>query len=502
MAFNLGAFAGGLAQGGLNTYTTLKEQERRDQEAAQRAQEFEWRKAEKAREAAIEQAAAETQAKVGGTDYAPSLQQTAGIGPQQARALAINTGAGGDEFDRAVAESVQGVLRENAQRQGAALPENAPMVGTRYTQEQADTEYINRLRGISRKAAREEETGALGLKAAQRQERYAVNQENALGFQSQIMKELQETKGDIGAIIEKHFIPLYNENKLPGLNDGGTAKLVPSAMGGDKAIVITSKDGKETQLPANIQTLQMLTGKTQELMMASSSPESYWKHKEQSLKERQVGVQETELAAKLKADLFGAQAKQAIGAANASNAHAGVYNNMVKLSNENKDARAAMKPYLDEYAAMSPEDQAGSKGQSVLLKGATAAAQKSGDITGIVAQLKKPDVDQSIKVNADGTVTKGGVLYVPDPNKPGDYKPAGGLKQSKLDRLIDADVKAGSSVEQAVAVPGRPLYNATTSALQRMANRPKGVSAAEASDAQRELDARKGEDRMTALPSR
>ena len=50
-----------------------------------------------------------------------------------------------------------------------------------------------------------------------------------------------------------------------------------------------------------------------------------------------------------------------------------------------------MQPFLDEFAQLTPEDQAGAKGQAVLLKGATAGAQKSKDLSGIVSMLRKPD---------------------------------------------------------------------------------------------------------------
>lgn len=48
-------------------------------------------------------------------------------------------------------------------------------------------------------------------------------------------------------------------------------------------------------------------------------------------------------------------------------------------------------------------------------------------------------------------------------------------------------------------VAGRPLFNMANSELQSMAKRPKGVSVAEAADAQRELDSRKGEGRVSGF---
>lgn len=106
-------------------------------------------------------------------------------------------------------------------------------------------------------------------------------------------------------------------------------------------------------------------------------------------KNAQTGADE--LKAKMDAGLFGAQAEQARGAAASSRAHAGVYNNMVSLSKKNAEAGEAMKPYVKKFEALTPEQQAGPEGQALLLEAATAAARKSGDITGILNALKKPD---------------------------------------------------------------------------------------------------------------
>ncbi|MDA8260216.1 MAG: hypothetical protein M0Z99_32060 [Betaproteobacteria bacterium] len=50
---------------------------------------------------------------------------------------------------------------------------------------------------------------------------------------------------------------------------------------------------------------------------------------------------------------------------------------------------------------------------------------------------------------------------------------------------------------QAVTVPGRPLYNTGQKELARLAARPKGVSPAQAQEAQDEIDRRKGESRIS-----
>lgn len=404
MALNLGAFAGGLAQGGVNTYRTLQDIESQKQERELRAMQMEDIKREREGKEALRQAIGE-------------IPQADTVPVQQ-----FGTGTGGVDEDRPMVQQPmsQQDKMANFQQRAVAL-------------------------GADPTAVQHYAAGNYQLQNAGRSERYAQQQEHALGFQKNIMADLTASKGDVGAVLEKHFIPLYNENKLPGLNDGGTAKLVDNAMGGGKAVLITAKDGKQSTLPADLNTLQMLTGKAQEMMMASSSPENYWKHKENYLKEqsneiaaRGVGVHEKELDEKIKSGLFPAQTKQALGAAAASNAHAAVYNNMAKLAADNKAAGEVMKPFLAEFSALTPEEQQGSKGIAVLTAGAAAAAKKTGDITGVINALKKPDLDTKITVNPDGSVTKGGVLYVPDPSKPGMFKPAEGLGPSNLDKAIAA----------------------------------------------------------------
>jgi hypothetical protein len=50
-----------------------------------------------------------------------------------------------------------------------------------------------------------------------------------------------------------------------------------------------------------------------------------------------------------------------------------------------------MKPFLEEFAKLSPEDKKGEKGEAILLEMATAAARKTNDVTGILNALRKPN---------------------------------------------------------------------------------------------------------------
>ena len=389
-----------------------------------------------------------------------------------------------------------------------------------YSEDQAQLDYLRRLRGLDVTRAQQYEKGALELGELQRGSRYAQRQENALGFNQAVIKDLTDSNGDAAAVIEKRFIPLYNENKLPGLADGGTAKIVPSAVGGGKSILITDKDGKATTLPADMSTLQKLTSHAQELMMRSSTPENYWKGKEQDIKERNAASQETsakasalsaetnasELQQKIKSDLFGAEARlkgaqatSALANAEQARAHAGVYRNMVDLAKSNKEAGEAVKDALAKYEALTDAEKAGAKGQQVLTEGALAAAKKTGDITGIMNVLKKPDksqapeIDPKLKEAAYKEYAEAGT----DPKTLATIraKYPGVFGQSALDKALAGKTAAPAAPE----VPGRPLFNKSTEELTRIAKRAIGTSSAEAREAQAELDARRGETSLKAV---
>lgn len=106
-----------------------------------------------------------------------------------------------------------------------------------------------------------------------------------------------------------------------------------------------------------------------------------------------------------------------------------------------------------------------------------------------------------LKIDANGNVVKDGRLFVPDPKVPGKFLPAQGLEPSALDRAIERDLagQGGGAGPQASAVPGRPLMNVDSAELEKVAARPRGVSPAEAAEAMRELQLRRGEPRMSGF---
>lgn len=396
MAFNFGAFAGGLAQGGANTYFRMGEAQRQEEELAIRKQEAAYQEEMRNQERKLNEITGQTlgmgDTRVTGRDY---TGVTGGIDTAEP---ALKTEA----------YSPQQKMADFKQRAlGAGIP-------------------LQKVTAVS---------------SAQRAEKYAEREEMALGFNQQIRDEIAANPTNLGAVFKKHFQTPYNEGKLPGLGDGKTAEVAPMGTGGE-SIVLRDEKGKAVRtIPLTIDTIEAITKKWGDLMMRDANPANYWKSREEDLKARDVGVREKELDEKVKAGLFGAQAKQALGAANASNAHAAVYGNMLTLAKENKAAGEAMKPFIEQFSALTPEEQQGSKGIALLTQGAAAAAKKTGDVTGIISALKKPDADTKMTVNPDGTVTQGGVLYVPDPAKPGAYKPATGIGPSALDKAIADKLK-------------------------------------------------------------
>lgn len=255
MGFNLGAFAGGAAQGSLNTYMSLQQIENMKQEQALRELQIAEAKSNAEEKAGIKSAAASTYGQVGAPETAlPGRRLT-----ESEVADAYNIDQGG-----------------------------VPQVPVKkYTRDQADADYLAKVRAINPEKAIDVEAKQLQISGGKRTERYAQKQEMALGLQQSVFDTMKENNGDIPATINTHFIPLVNKGLIPEYKH---AEIVDGAMGG-KTIIATAKDGTKKTLPADIDTLELLTGKAQELMMASSTPENYWHAKEMKVKETTAAAQ-------------------------------------------------------------------------------------------------------------------------------------------------------------------------------------------------------------------
>lgn len=158
---SLGLFAAGLAKGGIDTYSTLEDIERKKKESERaertlKMQETEFNQKQEERQA-LKDAADQTYGRVGKDALSGNLQNDAGIGAQQAQGLQVNSGDAA--FDAADRAQLADTLRANAKAQGAAVPELP-----KYTREQAAKDYADRLYAIDPTKGQQAEAGALALK--------------------------------------------------------------------------------------------------------------------------------------------------------------------------------------------------------------------------------------------------------------------------------------------------------------------------------------------------
>ena len=451
MGFNLGAALGAAAQSGVNTYTKLGEEQRQEEELNMRRQEAAYQEEQRNQERELN------------------------------RITALTLGAGDK---RMVAD--QGTVNPNYE--GADGPAATGYKEVAYTPQQQMADFKQRALGAGIPLQK-----VTAVSGAHRAEKYAEKEEMALGFSQQVMDDIRANPTDLGAVFKKHFEPLYNEGKLPGLSDGKTVEVLPG-KGGTQSLLFRDAKGNPTQppVPLDIHAMEAITQKWGDLMMKSASPANYWKSRETDLKAREVKVKE---------DLVPSEIAKNKAVANQANAHASVYGNMLQTAKDNKEAGKAMQPFIDEFAALTPEEQAGEKGQAVLLRGATAGAKVSKDLAGLVSTLRKPDRSAVSAEHEKAAYADLQGATTPEQIKAVKAKWPAVFGPSALDKAIAAKEKqAGGGNAAAPEVSGRPLYNTNLSELQRMAKRPLGVSTAEANDAQAEIEARKGESRMSAIP--
>ena len=255
MAFNLGAFAGGLAQGGANTYFRMGEAQRQEEELAIRKQEAAYQEEQRNQERKLNEVTSQTlgmgDTRVTGRDY---TGVTGGI------------------------DTAEPALKTEA-----------------YTPQQKMADF--KQRALAAGVPLQKVTAVSG---AHRAEKYAEREEMALGFNQQIRDEIAADPTNLGAVFKKHFQTAYNEGKLPGLGDGKTAEVVPMGTGGESIVLRDDKGKAVRTIPLTIDTIETITKKWGDLMMRDSNPANYWKSREEDLKARQVGATEKSADAAMK----------------------------------------------------------------------------------------------------------------------------------------------------------------------------------------------------------
>jgi hypothetical protein len=353
MGFNFGAFAGGLAQGGMSTFKTLNDIAAQKKETELRDAQLQDMQEARASKAALKQAIGE-------------IPQGQTVPVQQ-----FGTGSGGVDEDRPMVQEAipQAQRMDNFQQRAVAL-------------------------GADPTAVQQYVSGNYSLKGAKRSEERAQAEDDFSNWMQGAVTQVQ--KDPVGFI--KDHLAEYNKPKPGGhLDDKMTAEVVPGAGG---VYSFVQKDAKGNVVASTPITPDTAMQGLQHIAFSKyqALPGKFKEASELNQGERKAIATETsaatgakELQAKMDAGVFRAQANQANAAANASNAHAAVFGNMLQAAKDNKAAGEAMKPFIEKFSALTPEQQAGPEGQAILMQGATAGAKVSKDLSGLVATLRKPD---------------------------------------------------------------------------------------------------------------
>lgn len=257
---SLGLFAAGLAKGGIDTYSTLEdiERKRKDTERAERAlkmQETEFGQKQEERQA-LKDASEQTYGRVGKEALTGNLQNEAGIGAQQAQGLQVNSGDAA--FDAADRAQLSDTLRANARAQGAAVPELP-----KYTREQAARDYADRLYAIDPVKAQQAEAGALALKKGGLEvkglERQASFDEKFDKVMGDIHKQSATRLQDIDTVAQTGGMKGLVEKFGPELKKalGADVQLVGNS------IVVKAKGEKPQTITSLEQAVQALQGAAQ-----------------------------------------------------------------------------------------------------------------------------------------------------------------------------------------------------------------------------------------------
>jgi hypothetical protein len=403
MGFNFGAFAGGLAKAGVDTYTRLGEEERRDAEALQRKEMHDAWKKEQAQNEAIDAAYAET---LGRADT-PEAFRTAGgaMGPQL--------------------EGAQTALPADA---AAAFPKQQM-----YGRDQAMKDYQNKVMGINARKGAEVLGKMQGLRKGEldikKGELDVASAERDTKFNEKFDKFNEDTHKmafDLHHEIDEHVAT----NGLKGAVDkyaaqykqatGNTVALV------GKEMVIKDKEGKvigKSSDPVQITNslsealeINLMTKRGNDMVKAGMFKNA---HELQSyLKDRStMNTQEATAAAatsNAQANMMSARASVQNAATSAqlavshaalynaqaamSNAHADLFKQSIKTAENNASAKEAMQPYLDKIAEVSDplSDEGRKEVEKLTLQAVTAGAKHSSDMVKLLGELKKPDKSQNV----------------------------------------------------------------------------------------------------------
>jgi hypothetical protein len=283
-----GAFAGAAANAALNTYERLGEEELRDMQRKEMREKI-------AREVQERAIAADTFGKVGQeTEFGQAIAGEGKTNNAQAKALSDQGRTGDPEFDRAMAESAAGALRENAARQGVASAEGpmGAIKGGVYDEQQAYKDYARRMAGVDSKAARAARVEGLQLKRAVRDsdidDKFDAAR-NTLNDDLARINTLFESKGMSGLAAEakKAGLPV---KYVEGKNGFGVIQVLDPKS---NKVVQTISNGQEAVAALEKQAMMKFQGSAVSLLGSADKVLSYMNQREElGFKGREVAVKE------------------------------------------------------------------------------------------------------------------------------------------------------------------------------------------------------------------
>jgi hypothetical protein len=408
MGLNLGIALGSAAEAGVNSYSTFKKLQR-EEEAAKRDQE----RFDRERKAWQEQ---DDAAKLMRDAYAAPSGQSIGQALQGLRSEDM-TPAARAELESSLSalppEQAQAALQAYGKAYGGNA--NAGVVQGKggltvtdkpYNPEQAYVDAALKAgNATALKEARANQLTGLQIQGAQQGIKKGEYELRGLQKQEDFDAKFQASMSEFSDKFKKRAEDFNTTLEVDGKR-GVLEKFGPEAkkmgydvtlMGND--LIVKGPDNKKIVLstPDQIkemygQLLQADYAKSFEGHLVSSglfrSPQeviAYMQKKEElGLKGREVATREA---------LVPSEIRKNDAAAAASSAHAGVYRNMLEVAKTNKEAGAAMQPYLDKIADLASKGASPDSPeiQSLMVQAATAGAQKSRDIAGLLSTLRKKD---------------------------------------------------------------------------------------------------------------
>jgi len=408
MGFNLGAALSGAAEGASDTYFKLKKQKREDEEMQQRKEVHEAFKREQAENAELKALAGETYGRV---DQPESFRTAGGaMGPQL--------------------ESAQTALPANA---AEAFPAQKM-----YSRDQAMKDFQSRAMGINPAKAMEYETKGLQNQSARQNlkkgeyeltslERSARLDSAFESYMAETHKKLTGMRQDIQGTFDTDGMNGLVKKYGSDFKDatGNSVALVGNAL------VIKDPKGKVIGQPVTrpedaVNALSNVIG--QKAMQSSldgmlqkglfrNSAEMLSYFKDRNTMETQTSnAQSQRMSAMASQTSANASAQNAATQASVApsiisqntaqaamyNAHAGVYNQTLKVAETNKEARDAMQPFLDDIAKLpDPNGKDRAEFDRLSMKAMAAGATKSADIKGLFESAKRADKSNAPEVDPE-----------------------------------------------------------------------------------------------------